>query len=80
MRRLLLPLLVLLAVLAPAAAQIDHAPKVAVRLIADRLAVAPGGTLTMTLEEDIRPGWHTYWSNPGDAGAPTEIKWTLPPG
>ena len=80
MRRLLLPLLVLLAVLAPAAAQIDHAPKVVARLIADRLAVAPGGKLTVALEENIRPGWHTYWSNPGDAGAPTEIKWTLPPG
>jgi thiol:disulfide interchange protein DsbD len=80
MRRLLLPLLVLLATLAPAVAQIDHAPKVVARLIADRLAVAPGGRLTVALEEDIRPGWHTYWSNPGDAGAPTEIKWTLPPG
>ncbi len=80
MRRFLLPLLVLLAIPAPAAAQIDHAPKVVARLIADRLAVAPGGTLTVALEEDIRPGWHTYWSNPGDAGAPTEIEWTLPPG
>ena len=79
-RRLLLPVLVLLAVLAPAAAQIDHAPKVVARLIAERDAAAPGGKLTVALEEDIRPGWHTYWSNPGDAGAPTEIKWTLPPG
>ena len=24
--------------------------------------------------------WHTYWKNPGDAGAATEIAWTLPPG
>jgi thiol:disulfide interchange protein DsbD len=80
MRRLWLSVLVLLATLAPAAAQIDRAPKVIVRLIADRLAVLPGGTLTVALEENIRPGWHTYWSNPGDAGAPTEIKWTLPAG
>ena len=34
----------------------------------------------MALEEKIRAGWHTYWINPGDAGAPTEIEWTLPPG
>ena len=80
MRRFLLPGLILLAVLAPAAAQIDHGPKVVARLIAERDAVAPGGELTVALEENIRPGWHTYWSNPGDAGAPTEIKWTLPPG
>ena len=80
MRRFLLPVFALLAVLAPAAAQIDHAPKVVARLVAERDAVAPGGTLTVALEENIRPGWHTYWSNPGDAGAPTEIKWTLPPG
>ena len=80
MRRLCLWTLILLASLAPAAAQIDQAPKVIAKLVADRLAVSPGGTLTVALEENIRPGWHTYWSNPGDAGAPTEIKWTLPPG
>jgi thiol:disulfide interchange protein DsbD len=80
MRRFWLSVLVLLAALAPAVAQIDHGPKVIARLIAERDAVAPGGTVTVALEENIRPGWHTYWSNPGDAGAPTEIKWSLPPG
>jgi len=70
----------LLALAAPAAAQIDQAPKVHAALISDRDAVRPGGTLTVALQEDIRPGWHTYWANPGDAGAATEIKWTLPPG
>jgi len=78
MRILWLLLLVLLA--APAGAQIDQSPKVHARLVADRIAVAPGGTMTVALEEDIRPGWHTYWLNPGDAGTPTEIAWTLPPG
>ena len=80
MRKLWLPLLVLLAIFAPAAAQVDAGPKVTARLISDRDAVKPGGTLTVALEEDIRPGWHTYWSNPGDAGAPTTIAWTLPLG
>ena len=28
----------------------------------------------------MRPGWHVYWRNPGDAGLPPEIAWTLPPG
>lgn len=42
--------------------------------------VAPGGTLTVALEENIRPSWHTYWVNPGEAGLPTTIDWTLPAG
>ncbi|MGQ0709178.1 MAG: protein-disulfide reductase DsbD family protein [Rhodoferax sp.] len=25
-------------------------------------------------------GWHTYWRNPGDAGAATTLEWTLPAG
>jgi thiol:disulfide interchange protein len=80
MARIILTLIFALGLVSPALAQIDSAPKVHARLIAERLDVAPGGTIAVALEEDIRPGWHTYWRNPGDAGAPTEIKWTLPPG
>jgi thiol:disulfide interchange protein DsbD len=80
MHRLLFALLALLAIAAPAAAQLDQLPKVHVRLISDRDAVRPGGTFTVAVEQDIRDGWHTYWFNPGDAGAATEVKWTLPPG
>ena len=28
----------------------------------------------------LRPGWHTYWQNPGDAGVPPELDLDLPPG
>ena len=80
MRGFLLSLAVFLAVLTSASAQIDQQPKVHARLISDRDTVSPGGTLTVALEENIRPGWHTYWSNPGDAGEPTTIQWTLPKG
>jgi thiol:disulfide interchange protein len=79
-RMLRLVLIFWAAMLVPALAQIDAAPKVHARLIAERDAVVPGGTVTVALELATRPGWHTYWINPGDAGAPTEIKWTLPPG
>ena len=78
MRRFLLSLALVLAV-APAFAQ-DGGPKVHARLVAEDKAVAPGGTVTVALEEKIAPAWHTYWKNPGDAGAPTEIQWNLPPG
>ena len=78
MKRPLLFLLVLLAAV-PAMAQ-EGPPKVHARLVPEDEAIAPGGTITVALEEKIAPGWHTYWKNPGDAGAPTEIQWTLPPG
>jgi len=77
MKRLILFLLLLAA---PALAQPEPGPKVHARLVAEDKGVAPGGTVTVALEEKIAPGWHTYWKNPGDAGAPTEIEWTLPPG
>ncbi|MBV8978252.1 MAG: thioredoxin family protein [Alphaproteobacteria bacterium] len=75
-----LALLFLAALTAPVSAQIDSAPKVHARLIAERDAVKPGGTVTVALELATRPGWHTYWRNPGDAGAPTQIDWSLPQG
>ena len=76
MKNLLIALGLLLAT--PALAQIDELPKVHARLVAEDASVPPGGSVTVALEENIRDGWHTYWINPGDAGAPSEIKWTLP--
>ena len=34
----------------------------------------------MGLRLRIAPGWHTYWQNPGDAGAPPELTLALPEG
>ena len=75
-----LALLALLALVASASAQVAPGEKVHARLIAERDAVAPGGTVTVAVELDTRKGWHTYWRNPGEAGAATEIHWTLPSG
>src|SRR5260221_5907165 len=75
-----LALLAMVVSVLPAHAQIDEAPKVQARLIPQSKSISPGGTIAVAFEEDIRPGWHTYWINPGDAGAPTEIQWTLPAG
>jgi thiol:disulfide interchange protein len=69
----------LLAAALPAQAQ-DAGPYVQARLVSEDSAVPPGGAVTIALVEDIQAGWHTYWVNPGDAGAATEIKWTLPQG
>ncbi|HEX2594034.1 MAG TPA: protein-disulfide reductase DsbD domain-containing protein, partial [Rhizomicrobium sp.] len=81
MTRVLAAALFLLFAVVPAqAVEIDSAPKVHARLIGEHDTVPPGGTVTVALEENIRTGWHTYWKNPGDAGAPSDIKWDLPPG
>jgi thiol:disulfide interchange protein/DsbC/DsbD-like thiol-disulfide interchange protein len=69
----------LLAAALPAQAQ-DAGPYVQARLVSEDSAVPPDGAVTIALVEDIQAGWHTYWVNPGDAGAATEIKWTLPQG
>ena len=53
---------------------------VTARLVAERIEVAPGDTLDLALVFEIRPGWHTYWRNPGDSGDPPRIHWTLPEG
>src|SRR5206468_308196 len=73
-------LLLVLAAVAPARAQIDDQPKVHARLIAEQDAVPPGATVTIAFEQVIRDGWHTYWLNPGDVGQPTTLAWTLPAG
>jgi DsbC/DsbD-like thiol-disulfide interchange protein len=49
-------------------------------LVADSTGVAAGQTFTVGLHLHIAPGWHVYWTNPGDIGAPTELSLTLPKG
>ena len=41
---------------------------------------APGSTAVVAVRQQIQPGWHTYWRNPGDSGGPTTLDWTLPAG
>ena len=40
----------------------------------------PGETLTLALRFTPEPGWHGYWSNPGDAGYGMRLAWHLPEG
>lgn len=42
--------------------------------------VAPGRKFWVAFEVDLDEGWHAYWMNPGDMGAPTRVDWTLPTG
>ena len=55
-------------------------PRMTATLVSDTDAAAPGTPLHVGLRLRIAPGWHTYWQNPGDAGAPPELTLTLPEG
>ena len=64
----------------PAAAAAFNSGHVQVELVADQGAVAPGEVVHVALHQVIKPGWHTYWVNPGDSGQATTLTWTLPKG
>ncbi len=79
----LVALLALLGAATPAlAAESARAvsPRATVSLVSDTDAVAPGVPMRLGLLIRLAPGWHTYWKNPGDAGAPAELRLSLPAG
>ena len=79
--RLVLVAALLLALPATASAESGPAlPLVRVELLGESQSIAPGETLWVALRQEIRPGWHTYWLNPGDSGEPPRLEWTLPAG
>ena len=47
-----------------------------VSLVSEADSVSPGKPVRLGLRFVLRPGWHTYWSNPGDAGAAPTIEVT----
>jgi thiol:disulfide interchange protein/DsbC/DsbD-like thiol-disulfide interchange protein len=55
-------------------------PQTSVTLVSDAAVIAPGQPFRLGLRQVIAPGWHTYWSNPGDAGEPPQLTLTLPEG
>jgi DsbC/DsbD-like thiol-disulfide interchange protein/cytochrome c biogenesis protein CcdA len=55
----------------------DH---VHVQLVFRKAQLFPGAGDHGGLYFKLEPGWHVYWKNPGDAGEPPHIHWTLPEG
>ena len=81
MRKVLETLLLLAAVVWQSAyAQVVDGEHVDAELLPEMQHAVPGETLWTALRLDHIENWHTYWINPGDAGKPTEITWTLPEG
>jgi thiol:disulfide interchange protein DsbD len=77
--RTLALLLLLLAGSSPwhAARALESAPVTTARdtasLVSEADSLAAGKPLRLGLHLKLAPGWHTYWKNPGDAGAPPTI-------
>ena len=61
-------------------AALVNSGNVEAELIAEMSSIKPGEPIWVALKQKIRPGWHTYWRNPGDSGAPTKLSWDLPAG
>ncbi|GAA0312900.1 thioredoxin family protein [Sphingomonas oligophenolica] len=59
---------------------LDAGPHLAMRLVAETTTPAAGQEVTLALDTRPQPGWHGYWQNPGDAGFPAKLDWTLPKG
>jgi thiol:disulfide interchange protein DsbD len=61
----------------PAIAETSSAPVVTERtratLVVSADAAAPGAPIEIALRLQLKPGWHTYWRNPGDSGEPAVV-------
>ncbi len=80
--RLILAFIVALAAGQPALAASSFADTdhVHVQLVFRTAQLYPGAGDHGGLYFKLEPGWHVYWKNPGDAGLPPHIHWTLPEG
>jgi len=79
----LLALLVLVSGTPASAATLDPVGSGAhlkITLVAESRTPAAGQNVTLALDSVPAPGWHGYWQNPGDAGFPAKLDWTLPKG
>ncbi|MEM7246458.1 MAG: protein-disulfide reductase DsbD domain-containing protein [Acidobacteriota bacterium] len=54
--------------------------QVALELVTDQAAVAPGATLQVGIHFVLEKDWHLYWENPGDSGMEPKIRFRLPRG
>ena len=81
MSRIVLAFVLLSAWLLPAAAaNAQPASRVEVSLYASSADPAPGETTMLAIRFTPEPGWHGYWSNPGDSGLSPTVKWSVPAG
>ena len=78
MIRLILALLLFASPVVVTAQAVVQNPATRVELIAS--GPAADGSRTVGIVLTPKPGWHSYWSNPGEAGFAPKPTWTLPTG
>lgn len=61
-------------------ALIEGPSHVKVELIQEDETIQPGRPFWVALHLELEKDWHVYWKNPGDAGIPLKVEWTLPAG
>src|SRR5690606_11970378 len=66
--------------MAPAAAGTVQGQHIESELVAQSHGFVPGKPLVLGLRLKMEDHWHVYWKNPGDAGLPVTLDWTLPDG
>jgi DsbC/DsbD-like thiol-disulfide interchange protein len=49
-------------------------------LLSEMGSLQPARAAWIGLRLEMESQWRTHWLNPGDAGEPTRLRWTLPPG
>lgn len=64
----------------PALAQPVPEDVVQAALVSESTAIEAETPFRLAISLKPLPGWHTYWENPGDAGLPVSLAWTLPEG
>lgn len=68
------------AVALPAAAAAARPYHIDARLVTETAAPKPGRIMLVGLQMVPQPGWHGYWSNPGDSGLAPTVTWSAPHG
>ena len=77
----LLPALLMSAGAVLGAPSTAHAkPHAEVSLLSETDQPRPGSTFLVGIRIVPVPGWHSYWSNPGDSGIAPTVKWEATPG
>lgn len=64
----------------PISARAAEPEHLKIELMADTGAVVPGKPFWLGVQFKPEPGWHIYWTNPGDSGEPPKLTWELPTG
>ncbi len=65
---------------ASAATQQVQGKHAKVELLSRQTSAGAGKEFLLGVHFALEPGWHIYWTNPGDSGQPPVFKWQLPSG